>query len=318
MVKVLVIGSSGYIGSNLCKSLCADSTYGDCYVDMQITAVDNLMFNQTSLLGCLDFNSFKFIKGDIRDERLIKELVEKNDIIINLCAYVGAPICRKYPVEAESVIIDGLQNVLNHMSKKQLLIYPNTNSGYGKMVGDKPCTEDSPLLPVSLYGKLKVEAEQRIIESGVKAAIFRLATLFGVSPRMRDDLLVNDFVYQAWKNKALVLFEPHFKRNYVHINDVVDTFSYITTHSNIIKSTNIYNLGNDNLNCTKLALAEQIKEALPETEIYISETGQDIDKRDYYVSSQKFLDKFKFKPWRTIKDTIPELISAYEIMQGAF
>jgi nucleoside-diphosphate-sugar epimerase len=319
VIKVLVIGASGYIGSVLCKELCAEATYGDCYVDMEITALDNLMFNQNSLLGCLDFNCFKFVKGDIRNWTLVKELVEKNDVIVNLAAYVGEPICKKYPQEANSVILDGMSNVLESISEQQLLIYPNTNSGYGVMKDEDICTEESPLNPVSLYGKLKVEAEEMIREeSNVRAAIFRLATIFGCSLRMRVDLLVNNFVYQAWKNRALVLFEPHFKRNYVHVNDVVDAFIYMIEHRSMIKKTEVYNLGNDSLNCTKLALAEQVKEALPQTEIYISETGKDPDKRDYYVSSQKFVDTFRFKPWRAIKDNIPQLISAYEIMQGAF
>lgn len=315
--KILVIGAAGYLGSVLVNQLLAAGN--------EVTGLDNLMFNQNSLFGYCYSSNFKFVKGDVRDNNLLKELIEKNDIVINLAFYVGADICRENPIEATSVARIGIINVLNFIGKDQLLIYPNTNSGYGKMVDNKPCTEESPLTPVSLYGQLKVEVEQRIMNSNVNALIYRLATVCGSSPRMRMDLLVNDFTYKAYKERALVLFEPHFRRNYVNVNDVGRMFTYACQYPGFYlngETTQIYNLGNDELNCTKLELANKIKEHLPRTEIYISDNGEDPDKRDYLVSSEKLNKLHKSANPKVMSDnccefnlddTIEDLLKCYNM-----
>ena len=233
MPKVLITGGSGYIGSVLTPSLLAKG--------YEVCVIDNLMFGQTSLLACTQSRNFTFINGDVLDESLIKKEITKADIIIPLAALVGAPLCKKNPKLARMVNCEAIKKLADLASKEQIFIYPNTNSGYGIGAQDSACDENSPLNPISEYGIDKVEAEKYLLNKG-NAITFRLATVFGVSPRMRLDLLVNDFTYRAYKDKFLVLFEEHFRRNYIHIKDVVKGFIHGIENYDKMKGQ-AYNMG---------------------------------------------------------------------------
>ena len=213
--RILVTGGSGYLGSILCERFLAEN--------YQVTVLDNLMYGQTSLLHLCANPRFNFVLGDVRDHAVMQRLISAADIIVPLAAIVGAPACDRDPYMATSVNFDAVKLINSLRSENQLVVYPTTNSGYGTKSGDVFCTEESALEPISLYGKTKVQAEETLLASKNTISL-RLATVFGVSPRMRLDLLVNDFVYAAFKQKYLVIFEKHFKRNYVHIRDVADCF----------------------------------------------------------------------------------------------
>ncbi len=302
-MKLFVTGGAGYIGSVLVPQL-LNKGY-------EVTVLDNFMFKQNSLLDCCYNENLKVVNGDVRNLELVKELSADADYIIPLACYTGAPITKKDPMAATEITRDAIKNMLEFLKPEQRIIYPNTNSGYG--VGEEGvfCTEESPLRPVSLYGKLKVETEKAILERG-NAVVFRLATVFGASPKMRLDLLVNDFVYRAFNDGFVVLFEADFKRNYVHVRDVVDAFIFAIDHFDEMKGE-VYNLGLDEANLSKMELCQLIKKYIPNFYITEAEIGEDVDKRNYIVSNEKLM-KAGFKAYRTIDMGIKELINAYNIL----
>ena len=288
MKKILITGAAGYIGSELIKFLIDD---------YKIVAFDNLMYDKTSLLRYANHSNFSFVKGDVRDYNLLEDLVKKADIIIPLAALVGFPLCDKNPDAAMQINYEVNKWIADNKSDEQLVVYPCTNSGYGS--SEKVCTEESPLNPVSLYGRTKVEAEKAFkeVENHVT---FRLATVFGPSSRMRSDLLVNNFVLRAMRERLIVLYECEFMRNYVHIHDVCRAFKFVLDNWEQCKNQT-YNVGHDALNMNKLQLAQKIKEHMP-LEIMYAEFTSDPDTRDYIVSSEKIYKKCKEKERRNEKN----------------
>lgn len=301
--KILVTGGAGYIGSTLVPLLLKEG--------YAVTVVDNLMYNQVTLLSSFSHPHFRFIKGDITNNELMKPLIKEADVIIPLAAIVGAPACKASPVLTQNVNYDAVRFILDEVKENQKILFPNTNSGYG--IGDKDalCTEESPLRPLSLYGKLKVQIESELLASK-KAVCFRLATVFGLSDRMRLDLLVNDFTYRACKDRVLVLFEEHFRRNYIHVKDVAAAFLFALKNFTKMKGE-AYNVGLSSANLTKRELAEKIKEHIPSLYIHAASIGEDPDKRDYVVSNAK-LEALGWAPQYTLDDGISEIIKAYPML----
>ncbi len=302
--SVLVTGGAGYIGSVLVPKLLENN--------FQVTVIDSLLFNPTSLINICHDKNFNFIKADVSDFNLINKILPSFDIIIPLAALVGAPMCKMNPEQAKRVNLDAIVNIVENTNENQKILFPNTNSGYGIGEKDKFCDETSSLNPVSLYGKQKVEAE-KILLSTNRAIAFRLATVFGLSPRMRLDLLVNDFIFRAIHDKFLVLFEEHFKRNYIHIKDVAKAFLFGIENFDKMKGQ-AYNVGLSSANLSKRELAEIIKKHIPELYIHSSEIGQDPDKRDYIVSNEK-LENLGWKPDFNLEDGIKEILSAYPMLK---
>lgn len=304
--RVLVTGGLGYIGSILCEHL-LDAGF-------HVTALDNLMYGagQQGLFHLCANESFDFIKADVRDESVMKSAVKDADIIVHLAAIVGASACDKDPTLATTVNYDSVKLLNRLRSPQQLVIYPNTNSGYGATTGQAYCTEDTPLEPISLYGRTKVDAERLLLDSP-NAVAFRLATVFGFSPRMRLDLLVNHFVYAAVKEGYLVLFEKDFKRNFVHVRDVADAMLHaIGNRERMVGG--VFNLGLDSANVSKEELAMRVKAHVPNFYLHFAAIGQDPDKRNYIVSSAK-LKAAGFEANRSLDDGIKELIKGYR-MEG--
>lgn len=302
-MNILVTGGAGYLGSVLVPRLLNDGH--------KVTVIDNFLYNQTSLLDCCHDKNFTIIRGDARDEKLMAGVVKKVDAIFPLACLTGAPLCAKEPQAAQAVILDAVKLILKLRSKNQIIIYPTTNSGYGIGEKSKHCTEKTPLNPISLYGKLKVEAEKQILDAGGIA--LRLATAFGVSPRMRLDLLVNDFTYRAVYDRFIVLFEAHFKRNYIHVRDVAKAFMHGLENFEKMKNEP-YNVGLSDANLSKLALCQEIKKHVPDFYFVEAGIGEDPDKRDYIVSNEK-IEKTGFKPDVSLSDGIKELIKAYQIIK---
>jgi nucleoside-diphosphate-sugar epimerase len=306
--QVLVTGGAGYIGSVLCETL-LDAGY-------KVTAVDNLMYVQHSLFHLCANPNFQFVWGDARDERLMRRLAAEADVLIPLAAVVGAPACDRDPRLATSVNLEAVRLLNRIRSPRQLMVYPNTNSGYGIKTSDQFCTEDTPLEPISLYGKDKVQAELELLGSP-NAITMRLATVFGMSSRMRLDLLVNHFVYAAVTDGYLVVFEKDFKRNYVHVRDVADCFVYCLGHAQQMAGR-AYNLGLDTANLSKAELVMKIKQHVPRFYIHFAEVGSDPDKRNYIVSNQR-LREAGFEARRSLDDGIRELIMGYSMFgRGMF
>lgn len=301
-MKILITGGAGYIGSLLTGFL-LDEGY-------EVSVVDNFMYNDQSLNSYFANPKFKVHKIDVRDFEKIKKLIKNFDIIIPLSALVGAPLCNFKKDDANSINFSSIKNIVDNLSKEQKIIYPTTNSGYGVGKSQDYCTEDSPLNPISLYGTTKVKAENYVsnFENHIS---FRLATVFGASPRMRLDLLVNDFVYRAYKDGFIVLFKSHFKRNYIHIRDVCRAFVFAIKNFDKMKN-DVYNLGLSEANYTKKELCEVIKTKIKNFEIYKSNIGQDIDKRDYIVSNRK-IEKKGFKATINVLTGIDELLKLYSV-----
>ncbi|MFB2936495.1 NAD-dependent epimerase/dehydratase family protein [Aerosakkonemataceae cyanobacterium BLCC-F154] len=301
--KVLVTGAAGYLGSILCEHL--------LLAGYQVTAIDNLMYGQNSLFHLCANPAFDFVRGDARNKELMQSLIEKADAIIPLAAIVGAPACERDPWLAKSVNLEAIQLINNLRSPQQLVIYPTTNSGYGTKTGDTYCTEDTPLEPISLYGQTKVQAEIEVLDTA-NSITLRLATVFGMSPRMRLDLLVNHFVYAAVTDGYLVLFEKDFKRNYIHIRDVADCMIYCIENSEKMVGK-AYNAGLDAANLSKEELALKVKEYVPNYYIHFAPIGSDPDKRNYIVSNQR-LREAGFEAKRSLDDGIKELLKGYRMM----
>ena len=301
--KVLITGGAGYIGSKLTLKL--------LQLGFEVTVLDNLMYKQESLTNCCNFSNFKFIRGDVTNNLLISKLIKENDIIIPLAAIVGAPACDKNPKLAKAINLDSSLFLISKVKTNQMLIFPTTNSGYGIGKKDEFCNEKSPLKPISTYGKNKVTVEKKLL-SLKKGISLRLATVFGISFRMRLDLLVNDFVLSAYNNKSLILFEENFRRNFIHIDDVIDTFVFCIRNYKKMKGQ-CFNVGLSSANMTKKQLAKKIKKYLPNTYIHSAPIGEDPDKRDYVVSNKK-LENLGWKPKKNLDYGIIELIKLYSTL----
>ncbi len=301
--RILVTGGAGYLGSILCEHLLV--------AGYQVTVVDNLMYGQEPLFHLCAQPRFDFVRGDVRDERLMHGLIQRADVLVPLAAIVGAAACDRDPWLACAVNRDAI-GLLNRLrSPSQLVVFPMTNSGYGTKTGQVHCTEVTPLEPISHYGRTKVQAEEELLGSS-NAVTLRLATVFGMSPRMRLDLLVNHFTYAAVTDRYLVLFERHHRRNFVHIQDVADCFLHAIANAGAMAGRP-YNVGLDGANLSKEELAREIQRHVPELVIQHSEIGADPDKRDYIVSNQR-LREAGFEARRSLEDGIRELIKGYRML----
>jgi len=304
---VLVTGAAGYVGSILCEHL-LDAGY-------RVVSLDRVDF-EPSLFHLCSHRQFDFHLGDARDTSLIAKLLPSADVIIPLAAIVGAPGCKRDPSGATSINFEAIRDLVKLRSPQQLIIYPTTNSGYGTQSGDVYCTEETPLEPISLYGTTKSDAEGVVLDAG-NSITLRLATVFGMSPRMRVDLLVNHFVYAAVTDGYMVIFEKDFKRNYVHVRDVADCYIHgIRNRERMIGRP--FNLGLDSANLSKQQLAEKIQQFVPNFFVHYSEIGSDPDKRNYIVSNER-LRQAGFEACRSIDDGICELMKGYKMLgRGRF
>jgi len=300
-MKVLITGGAGYLGSTLTKHL-LEAGYS-------VTVLDNLMYDQVTLLHLFSNPKFQFELGDVRDKKLLQELVGLNDVIIPLAAIVGMPACKANPELTVAVNYQQVADIVEVLRGDQKLILPNTNSQYGS--SDSIITEESPFNPLSLYAKTKCDAENTMLANGNGVSL-RLATVFGVSPRMRTDLLVNDFVYKSVVDGYLVLFEAHFKRNYIHVQDIARTFQFIIENYDKCKG-HAFNVGLSTANLSKLELAEKIKSHIPSLVIKQDDFKEDFDKRNYIVSNEK-LESLGWKPIYDLDYGIKQLMSAYKIV----
>lgn len=303
-MKILVTGGAGYIGSILIPELLRHQH--------EVTALDSLSYGQNPLLECCANPLFDFVKGDICDDALMSDLIPRYDCIFLLAAIVGAPACKINPTVTRLVNYDAHINIISKILPSQLIVFPTTNSGYG--IGEKNsyCTEESPLNPISEYGKTKVEIEKLLLDKG-NAITFRLATVFGMAPRMRMDLLVNDFTYRAFNDRFIILFEEHFRRNFIHIRDVTKAFIFGLENYDKVKGEP-FNVGLSSANLTKRQLCEKIKEHVPDFYIHSAEIGEDTDKRDYLVSNEK-IESLGWSPDYSLDDGIQELLKGYRILK---
>ena len=301
MSKILITGGAGYIGSMLCTKLLEEGH--------TVTAVDLLKYDKGSLNHLYFQKNFKLICDDIRKVSLMKKLIKQHDFIIPLAALVGAPLCEKFKKDALSTNLGSIKTLCNLVTKKNKIIYLTTNSGYGIGEKNKYCDENSPLKPISLYGRTKCDGEDLVRSKIRNHVCFRLATVFGHSYRMRSDLLVNNFVYTAIKKKKLTLFEPHFRRNFIHVRDVVNAIIFTMKNFNRLKN-NVYNLGLSSANISKIMLAKKIQKQYKKLSIKIVTNRKDPDKRDYFVSNKK-IEKKGFKAKISLEDGISELIQIF-------
>ena len=301
MNKVLITGGAGYLGSTLTEHLLNNG--------YEVTVLDNLMYDQISLLHLFKRDGFKFELGDVRNKELLQRLVNEHNVIIPLAAIVGMPACKANPELTVAVNYQQVVDILEVLRDDQKLILPNTNSQYGS--SDSIITEQSPFKPLSLYAKTKCDAEDSMLRKGNGVSL-RLATVFGVSPRMRTDLLVNDFTYKSLVDGYLVLFEAHFKRNYIHVQDIARTFQFIIENYHLCKGQ-AFNVGLSSANLSKLELAEKIKTHIPSLVIKQDDFKEDFDKRNYIVSNAK-LESLGWKPIYDLDYGIKQLIEAYKFI----
>jgi nucleoside-diphosphate-sugar epimerase len=303
-MKILITGGAGYLGSVITGKMLVSGH--------QVTVLDKLIFNQVSLLSYTSNPNFKFIHGDVRNEGLLKKLCEDADVIIPLAAIVGFPACAAEPELAEEVNFNQIRNIVKFTEGKgKKVLYPNTNSGYGIGENQTECTEESPLSPISVYGKTKCDAEN-ILKEKTDAIIFRLATVFGVSSRMRTDLLVNDFTYKAITDKYIVVFEKTFKRNFIHIEDVANAFLFMLENYDTYKGE-IFNVGLSEANLSKQELLEKIQTHVKDFAVVYDDYYEDPDKRDYIVSNTK-IEATGWKPEWGLDRGIKQLIMAYQMI----
>jgi len=303
-MKILITGGAGYLGSVLVDKLLS--------IGYEVIVLDKLLFNQTSLLHHTSNSKFKFIYGDVRNEQLLEKLCNEVDIIIPLAAIVGFPACAAEPQLAREVNFNQIVNIVKFTNgKDKKILYPNTNSGYGIGKENTSYNEESPLDPISIYGTTKCEAEN-FLRANTNAIIFRLATVFGVSPRMRTDLLVNDFVYKAITDKYIVVFEKQFKRNFIHIQDVANTFCFMIQNWKKYRGE-VFNVGLSDANLNKQELLEKIQTHVKNFAVVYDDYYQDPDKRNYIVLN----DKIESTGWKAEYDLdmgIKELIMAYQMI----
>jgi nucleoside-diphosphate-sugar epimerase len=305
-MRVLITGGAGYIGSVLVPSLLERGH--------EVTVLDTFSRGTTELAHCCRFASFNPVRGDARDERILDELAPRADLVIPLAALVGAPLCKEDPIAAQTTNLDAVVSLLKRVGKAQMVVYPTTNSGYGVGEPGVFCTETTPLRPVSLYGVTKVEAENAVLAAG-NGVTLRLATVFGMSPRMRIDLLVNDFTWRAVTDRAVVIFEGHFKRNYIHIRDVVKGFEHAIANFDTMRGEP-YNVGLSDANLSKLELCAEIKKQVPGFVFLEAPIGEDPDKRDYIVSNEK-IERTGWKPDWPLQAGIAELIRGYRMLRNS-
>ena len=304
-MKILITGGAGYLGSVLTPTLLA--------LGHEVTILDNFYFNQNSLLDCCQYEKFQVVRGDCRDETIVKPLVARADLIMPLAALVGVPLCNTDAMATQTTNQGAVEMLCRLAGRQQWLIMPVTNSGYGVGEKGKFCTEDSPLRPLSTYGVTKVKAEEAVL-ARENSISFRLATVFGMSPRMRMDLLVNDFVYRAVHDRAVVVFEGHFKRNYIHIRDVARAFLHGIAHFDQMKGKP-YNVGLDDANLSKLELCAVIQKHLPKFVFVEAPIGEDPDKR-YYIVSNARIAATGFKPEWSLDRGIVELVKGFTILRN--
>jgi len=301
MTKVLITGGAGYLGSTIAEHLLS--------AGYSVSILDNLLYKQISILHLFKNPNFQFMLGDVRDVSLLQKLVKEHEVIIPLAAIVGMPACKKNPQLTIDVNYKQIENILAVLTDVQKLILPNTNSQYGS--SEHIITEESPFKPLSLYAETKCDAESAMLRNGNGVSL-RLATVFGVSPRMRQDLLVNDFVYKSIVDGYLVLFEGHFKRNYIHVQDIARTFQFVIENYDKCKGQ-AFNVGLSTANLSKLELAEKIKQYIPSLVIKQDEFKEDFDKRNYIVSNEK-LEKLGWRPAFDLNYGIKQLIHAYQVV----
>lgn len=304
--RVLITGGAGYLGSVICPAL-LEAGYA-------VTVLDSFVHRENTLATCCGDPNFDVYRGDCRDERIIGDLIKHADVVIPLAAVVGAPACVRDQVGAKTINEDAVVLLTRLVSKEQRILYPVTNSGYGIGEKGKPCTEDSPLRPLSLYGTTKVAAEKAVLARG-NSITFRLATVFGMSPRMRTDLLVNDFVYRAVTDRAVVIFEGHFKRNYIHVRDVARAFLHGIENFERMQGLP-YNVGLEDANLSKIELCQVIQKQVPGFVYLEAPVGEDPDKRDYIVSNQRILTT-GFRPEWSLERGITELIKGYRTLSNS-
>ena len=302
MSKILITGGGGYVGSMLTTIL--------VNLGHHVSVIDLMKYDKGSLNHLYYHKNFKLIQKDIRDRKIMKKLIRQNEYIIPLAALVGAPLCDKNKKEAVSVNYDSIKSLVSLSTKKNKIIFLTTNSGYGVGEKNKFCDENSPLRPISLYGRTKCDAEKEVMKFK-NCICFRLATVFGFSYRMRTDLLVNNFVYNAMQTKRLTIFEPHFRRNFIHIRDVVSAIVYSINNFKKLRS-NVYNLGLSSANISKLMLAKKIRKQMKNLKVKIVKNKKDPDKRDYFVSNRK-IEKKGFKAKILLETGIDELMTLFEV-----
>jgi len=303
-MKILVTGGAGYIGSILVPALLREGH--------SVTVVDNFMYGQSSLLDCCHDERLTIVRGDVRDADLMKKLAAQADALMPLACLVGAPLCAQRPLEARSINYDAVRLLLDATSREQRIVFPTTNSGYGVGQDGVYCTEESPLRPVSLYGVLKVEIEKALLDGG-RAVSLRLATAFGISPRMRLDLLVNDFTYRAVTDRFVVLFEAHFKRNYIHVRDIARAFLHALNNFDAMRGQ-AYNVGLSDANLSKWELCVEIRKQVPDFHVLESPVGKDPDQRNYIVSNAK-IERTGYRPQVSLQRGIAELIKGYQVIR---
>lgn len=303
--NILVTGGAGYLGSTMVPAL-LDAGH-------KVTVVDNFMYGQGSLNHVCHHPNFSVVRGDIRVESTVLPLMKKADIIIPLAAYVGAPLCAKDPIGATTTNHDAIQLMIKNLSRDQWVLMPTTNSAYGSGDANNYCTEESPLHPISLYAIEKVKIEKDLMQHP-NAISYRLATVFGMSPRMRIDLLVNDFTYRAVYDRFVVLFEPHFKRNYIHVKDVTNAFLHGIENFATMKGQ-IYNVGLSDANVSKFELCKKIQEQLPDFIFPEAALAKDPDQRNYIVSNAK-IEATGFRPAHTLESGIADLIKGYTMIKN--
>jgi len=304
-MKILVTGGAGYVGTTLIPKLLKKN--------YEVTVLDSLLFNNgDKIIPFIKDKNFTFIKGDIRNYKLVNELTKDKDVIIHLAALVGYPICREKG-EHESYEINTLatKNIVENLKNEQYLLFGSTGSNYGEVLDI--CTEETPLNPLSIYGRTKTEAE-KIVMSRENSTAFRFATAFGVSPRLRLDLLVNDLTYKALTQKYAIIYESHFLRTFIHVDDLTDSFLFAIDNVKEMKN-NVYNVGSNSMNYTKKQVCELIKEQIPDVYFHYADIGEDADKRNYQVSYEK-INELGFKTLIKIEDGIKELIKSFTLIQN--